>query len=421
MGYTVNINTQRCVLKGVFMMNISRFNADFGNSTSNFLSDSYYFEIPTCVVEVTKEQADGLFPNAIEDTADLLDRLLISTTISGEERFFMVGKLAETSPFANSHVGKMHDKISSNIPYATFLAAMTYAYKINSNDNAGKIEVENMKMMLPIWLLKKEDKFSIAQTNMVNRFTGEHTVKLLTVGMETELTINVKNAKCYIESEVGRWALKYKVINDKEKGSTVIEKRTEARKFDSNETVLVDIGGGSTDATLLAKGLGTPVSKDSFQVVQIDPFLGHLEKLLKEKLIQHFSDLRSLEKFIVNNYVTQQYILKNPNTGEKHDLTNKIVQALEDYSKVLVYQVMKSFDGNTKEALKFVYFGGEAPILEPYIKECVKHSTNEDIMENNHYFLSDLLEETIDEVFRPTARTINLAALEILSLSEKTK
>lgn len=403
------------------MMNISRFNADFGNSTSNFLSDSYYFEIPTCVVEVTKEQADGLFPNAIEDTADLLDRLLISTTISGEERFFMVGKLAETSPFANSHVGKMHDKISSNIPYATFLAAMTYAYKINSNDNAGKIEVENMKMMLPIWLLKKEDKFSIAQTNMVNRFTGEHTVKLLTVGMETELTINVKNAKCYIESEVGRWALKYKVINDKEKGSTVIEKRTEARKFDSNETVLVDIGGGSTDATLLAKGLGTPVSKDSFQVVQIDPFLGHLEKLLKEKLIQHFSDLRSLEKFIVNNYVTQQYILKNPNTGEKHDLTNKIVQALEDYSKVLVYQVMKSFDGNTKEALKFVYFGGEAPILEPYIKECVKHSTNEDIMENNHYFLSDLLEETIDEVFRPTARTINLAALEILSLSEKTK
>ncbi|MGM9946211.1 MAG: hypothetical protein ACI33M_14770 [Lysinibacillus sp.] len=402
-------------------MNIGRFNADFGNSTSNFLSDSYYFEIPTCVVEVTKEQADGLFPNAIEDTADLLDRLLISTTISGEERFFMVGKLAETSPFANSHVGKMHDKISSNIPYATFLAAMTYAYKINSNDNAGKIEVENMKMMLPIWLLKKEDKFSIAQTNMVNRFTGEHTVKLLTAGMETELTIIVKNAKCYIESEVGRWALKYKVINDKEKGATVIEKRAEARKFDSNETVLVDIGGGSTDATLLAKGLGTPVSKDSFQVVQIDPFLGHLEKLLKEKLIQHFSDLRSLEKFIVDNYVTQQYILKNLNTGEKYDLTNKIVQALEDYSKVLVYQVMKSFNGNTKDALKFVYFGGEAPILEPYIKECVKHSTNEDIMENNHYFLSDLLEETIDEVFRPTARTINLAALEILSLSEKTK
>ena len=402
-------------------MNIGRFNADFGNSTSNFLSDSYYFEIPTCVVEVTKEQADGLFPNAIEDTADLLDRLLISTTISDEERFFMVGKLAEGSPFANDHVGKMHDKISSNIPYATFLAAMAYAYKINSNDVAGEIEVENMKMMLPVWLLKKEDKFSIAQNKMVNRFIGEHTVKLLTAGMETELTINIKNAKCYIESEVGRWALKYKVVNDKEKGATVIEKRIEARKFDTNETVLVDIGGGSTDAALLAKGLGTPVSKDSFQVVQIEPFLGRLEKLLKEKLLQHFPDLRSLEKFIVDNYATQKYILKNPNTGDKYDLTDPIVQALQEYSNVLVHKVMNDFNGHTKGTLKFVYFGGEAPILEPYIKESVKRNTNEEIMENNHHFLSDLLEESTDEVFRPTSRTINLAALEILSLSEKTK
>lgn len=403
-------------------MNIGRFNADFGNSTSNFLSDSYYFEIPTCVVEITKEQAEGLFPNVIEDTADLLDRLLISTSVSSEERFFMVGKLAEASPFANSHVGKMHDKISSNIPYATFLAAMVYMYKINSiSVDSDEIEVENMKMMLPVWLLKKEDKFSIAQNKMINRFIGKHTVKLLTAGMETELTIHVKNAKCYIESEVGRWALKYKVVNDKENNTTIIDKRTEARKFDANETVLVDIGGGSTDAALLAKGLNTPVSKDSFQVVKIEPFLGRLEKLLREKLLEHFSDLRSLEQFIVDNYATQQYILKNYNTGEKYNLTEPIVQMLQDYANVLVYKVMELFEGNAKGALKFVYFGGEAPILEPYIKECVKRNTNEDIMENNHYFLSDLLEETIDEVFRPTARTINLAALEILSLSEKTK
>ena len=403
-------------------MDISRFNADFGNSTSNFLSDSYYFEIPTCVVEVTKEQSEGLFPSAIEDTSDLLDRLLISTTIDGEERFFMVGKLAENSPFANSHVGKMHDKINSNIPYATFLAAMTYAFKVNSNsNNSAVIEVDNMKMMLPIWLLKKEDKFSIAQNKMVNRFIGEHTVKLLTAGMETELTIKVKKAKCHIESEVGRWALKYKVINDKAYNTTVIEKRIEARKFDNNETVLVDIGGGSTDSVLLPKGLGTPVSKESFQVVQIEPFLGRLEKQLKEKLLQYFSDLRSLETFIVNNYTTQKYILKNQNTGEKYDLTNPIVQMLQEYADVLVYKVMNSFNDNIKGVLKFVYFGGEAPILEPYIKESVKRITNEDIMENNHYFLSDLLEENTDEVFRPTSRTINLAALEILSLSEKTK
>lgn len=402
-------------------MKIESFKADFGNSTANFLIDSYYFEIPTCVVEVTKEQAEGIFTNTVEDTADLLDRLLISTDIENEERFFMVGKLAETSPFANSHVGKMHDKIKSNIPYALFLAALAYTYKINedSETSSSSIEVDVMKMMLPIWLLKKEDKFSIAQSKMVNRFVGEHSVKLLTTGMETELTISINNAKCHIESEVGRWALKYKIVNNKEQGITVIQKRAEARKFDDYETVLVDIGGGSTDAVLLAKGLNTPVSKDSFQVIQVEPFLGRLEKLLKEKLLEHFSDLRSLEKFIVDNYVTQQYVLKNNNTGEKSNLTEQIVQVLQEYADILVYKVMDSFKSNG--TLKFIYFGGEAPILEPYIKVSVQRITNEEIMENNHYFLNDLLEENKEEVFRPTARTINLTALEILSLSEKTK
>ena len=403
-------------------MKVETLNADFGNSTGNFLFDSYYFEIPTCVVEISKEQAEGLFTNSVEDTADLLNRLVISTIINDEEKFFMVGKLAETSPFAHSHVGKMHDKINSNIPYATFLAAMTYVYKINEEDNPEPtIEIDNMKMMLPVWLLKKEDKFSIAQNKMVNRFIGEHTVKLVTPGMETELTINIKNAKCHIESEVGRWALKYKIVKNVEKDVTIIEKRKEARKFDDNQTVLVDIGGGSTDAVLLAKGLNTPVSAESFQVVQVDPFLGRLEKLLKEKLIEYFSDLRSLEQFIVDHYVKQRYVFKNPNTGKSVDLTDPIVQMLQEYSDVLVYKVMESFKGNTKEAFKFIYFGGEAPILEPYIKQSIIRKTNEGIMENNHYFLSDLLEETENEVFRPTARTINLTALEILSLNEKTK
>lgn len=407
-------------------MKVERLNADFGNSTGNFSCDSYYFEIPTCVVEISKDQAEGLFTNQVEDTADLLKRLVISTIINGEEHFFMVGKLAEASPFANSHVGKMHDKINSNIPYAMFLASMTYVYKINENDSDNKndkstIEIDNMKMMLPVWLLKKENKFSIAQNKMVNRFIGEHTVKLLTPGMETDLTINIKNAKCHIESEVGRWALKYKIVKKEDNEVTVIEKRPEASKFDAYEVVLVDIGGGSVDSVLLAKGLNTPVNADSFQVVQVEPYLGRLDKLFREKLIEHFSDLRGLEQFIVDNYMTQRYVYKNPNTGSSVTLTEPIVQMLQEYSDILVYKVMESFKTTTREALKFIYFGGEAPILEPYIKHSITQITNEGIMENNHYFLSDLLEDTKDEVFPPTARTINLSALEILSLNDKTK
>lgn len=405
-------------------MRVERLNADFGNSTGNFLSDSYYFEIPTCVVEISKEQAEEIFTNQVEDTTDLLDRLVISTMINGEDHFFMVGRFAEASPYANSHVGKMHDKINSNIPYAMFLAAMTYVYKINDKENdslESTIEVDNMKMMLPVWLLKKENKFSVAQNKMVNRFLGEHSVKLLTPGMETDITINIKNAKCHIESEVGRWALKYKIAKKEDNEVTVIEKRAEARKFDSNEVILVDIGGGSVDAVRLAKGLNTPVNADSFQVVQVEPYLGRLDKLFKEKLIEHFTNLRSLEQFIVDNYVTQRYVFKNPNTGSSVTLTEPIVQMLQEYSDILVYKVMESFKTNTKEALKFIYFGGEAPILEPYIKHSITKITNEGIMENNHFFLSDLIEDTKDEVFAPTARTINLTALEILSLNEKTK
>lgn len=405
-------------------MKITRLNADFGNSTNNFLVDSYYFEIPTCVVELTKDQAEGFFTNSVENVNDLLERLLVSTNINDTERFFLVGKLAEGNPYANNHVGSMHDKVTSDIPYVTFLAGMIYQYQNNLHNQEEKksskgIEIDSMKMMLPIWLLKKEAKFSIAQEKMAKRFIGEHSVKLLTPGMETEVKINVKQAKCYIESEVGRWSLKYKMLNDTKESVTIIEKRTDSKIFDTTETVLVDIGGGSTDAVLLTKGLNTPISKDSFQVIQIDPFLGRLEQLFKEKLIEYFSDLRSLECFIVENYGSQRYILKNHNTGSKVDLTQPITEMLKEYADILVYKVMDPFSRDSKRTLKYIYFGGEAPILEPYIKEAVKRSTNEEIMENNHYFLSQLMEESKDEIFKPTARTINLAALEILSLNER--
>lgn len=399
-------------------MKIERLNADFGNSTCNFLVDSYYFEIPTNVVEVSKEKAESLITNTIDGVEDLLDRLLISTTINDEERYFIVGKLAEENPMANTHVGKMHDKITSPIPYAIFSAAVLYYYRVKNpnGENVAEIEAEAMKMMLPIWILKKEKKFSIAQTKMAERFEGQHRITLLTPGMETELTIQVKNSKCYIESEVGRWALKYKMV--KKDDVTEIVKRPEARKFDDTETVFVDIGGGSTDAVLLTKGLNTPVSKDSFQVIQINPFLGELEKLLKEKLIIQFKDLRSLEKFLVDNHYNQKYVLKNPNTGQREDLTEPIVEMLEEYAKLLEFKVTEAYNSNTNRK-KYVYFGGETPILTPYIKEVIKNMTSEEILESNHFFLNELLEEDNSEIFQPTARTINIAALEILSQNER--
>lgn len=76
-------------------MNISRMNVDFGNSMYMNLIDGYFFELPTNVVEISKEAAEGKFTSIVEDPADLKDRLLVSTVIDETERYFLVGELAE--------------------------------------------------------------------------------------------------------------------------------------------------------------------------------------------------------------------------------------------------------------------------------------------------------------------------------------
>jgi plasmid segregation protein ParM len=400
-------------------MLINRFNADYGNSTSNFIADGYFFEMSTSVAELTKEKAESLLTSAVDSTDDLLERLLISTEIDNEVRYFTVAKLAEGDPRAINVNGHMHDKIKSIVPYVTFLAGMAYYYKVQDKEGSkkGSIEIDRKKMMLPIWLLKNEDKFSIAQNKMAERFLGQHNVSLLTPGMELDLTIQVKESKCYIEGEVSRWALKYKITNSD--GITKVVKRKEVKQFELNPTVLTDIGGGSTDSALLTKGLNAPISKDSFQVIQIEPYLGRLEVLLKEKLLVHFNNVKSLEKFIVDNYTKPKYILNNPNTGEKTDITAPIVETLREYAEILVMKVTSTFNALTTDELNYVYFGGEAPILAPYISEAVSNRYNAEILERNHFFLADVLEEDNTEVVRPTSRTINLVALEIIALSEQ--
>ncbi|PFJ83326.1 hypothetical protein COJ11_32595, partial [Bacillus cereus] len=49
-----------------------------------------------------------------------------------------------------------------------------------------------------------------------------------------------------------------------------------------------------------------------------------------------------------------------------------------------------------------------------------KHMS-EEAAQNNHFFLNDIIEEEDNEVFAPTARTINLNALELRSIDETKK
>lgn len=404
-------------------MNIQRWNSDFGNSSNDFMVDGYYFEIPTNVVEIPEKQAETLFTTPISDPKDLLDRLLISTTYDDHEHFFLVGGLAEVSKLSSQHVHSMHDKINSIVPYASFLGAAAYyrAIKLDNPDDF-EISIEHMNMMLPIWLLKRAEKFSIAQQQMAARFIGEHHFKILTPGMKAEITLNVKASKCYVESEIARHALKYKMVKDEKDEKTIkIEKRSPIiDKFANFEVVLSDIGGGTIDAAKLGKGLTAPRDRDSFQVIDVEPFLGELDKLRREKLIKYFHDLLSFEKFIVENYENQKYVLKDGNTGQQYDFTDIIKEMLQNYSDVLIAQNLRSYQ-SSDEVLKFIYFGGETPVLAPYIKKSLKEYMSEQAVENNHFILTDLLEDDQKEVFTPNCRTVNLAALELLSINEQNK
>lgn len=398
-------------------MDIKRLNCDFGNSTNNFMVDGYYFEMPTNVVEISEKEASEMFVSAITEPKELLNRLVISTKFQDKEKFYLVGEFAEKSKLSNLHVNTMHDKIKSVIPYASFLGAIAYYTNLKSGKDDNVVNIDYMSMMLPIWLLKREEKFSIAESQMEKRFLGEHEVKIITLGMEKAIKINVEKAKCRIESEVARHAIKYKLVSD-DKSVIRIEKREELiNKFNDYEAVLCDIGGGSTDAVILGKALTAPKARDSFKVIDIEPFLGSLETLRKEKLLQYFHDLGALEKFIVANYKDQKYILKDENIGEQFDFTDTIKEMLQEYSDMLILQIFNTFKTKDK-VIKFIYFGGESPVLKPYIKVSLREHMTEQAAENNHFFLDEILEEDKKEIFRPTARTINLSALEILSIDE---
>ncbi|MFI8709918.1 hypothetical protein ACIGHG_23400 [Bacillus sp. NPDC077411] len=416
-------------------MIISRLNQDFGNSVNNVLADRYYFEFPTVVVELTKERAEKVFVDAIENPHALLKNLLISTTINDEEKYYLVGEAAAKHPLANMHVDSMHNKITSHIPYVSFLGAVAYyhALKTNQKDEEStenivmeivsditdnEVEIEYMSMMLPIWVLQKEAKFSIAQRLMEERFTRtEHTVSIHTPGMKRELKIKVNQADCRIESEVARYAIKYRLV--KKDDAIVLEKRKIAERFENSIVNLIDIGGGSTDVVTLGPGLTAPRSRDAFKVIDIEPFLGYLEQFRKEKLLDVFDSLRLLESFIVANYKNDEYKLVNANTGATKDFTALIKEMLNDYAELFVNQLIRELSKST-ELMNNVYFGGEADILEPYIKSNLLNHMSKEIAESNHFFLSDIIKNEENELDAPTSRTINLNALELLSI-EKTK
>jgi plasmid segregation protein ParM len=378
-------------------MDIKRQNVDFGNSIFQTLVDGYYFEIPTNVVEITKEKAEGHFPTTFEDPQSLLQSLLISTTINGEEKFYLVGDSAENQVLGNIHINKLHDKTESEIPYVMFLASVAYYNLLKGNGKEdNRVNIDYFSTMLPIWLLKKTNKFSEMQNKMAGRFKGEHQVKVLTPGLERVVTIHVETSKCRIESEVARWAIKKDFD---------LQDRAEANAFQNNETLIVDLGGGTVDLALLQTGLQAPKSRDSFNCFTDISYLKHIEKLRSEKLLEFFDEVRSLEEFIINNIDKTKMEQLDGNSGKKVDLTEQIHESLREYTQILLTKIENTFPSPKDKVYKYVYIGGIASILKRFIQETIDTRYGAEIREQNHLFL-------------PETRKLNLFGLEIISRHE---
>lgn len=387
----------------VGLMRIKRFNADFGNSFYMNIVDGYYFDMVTNVVELSKEEAEGFFVSSIDSAEELYNRMLISTEIEGELRYFLVGEAADRHLLGNNHIKKLHDKTESPITYLTFLAAVAYYYELKKDEyemeEENKIYIESFTTMLPIWLLVQKNKFSEMQNKMAERFIGTHTFRIETTGMEKELIVEVEESKCRIEGEVARWGIKK---------TFTLEDNSDADLFEDYVTIIVDVGGGTVDLAMLPPGLRAPRDRNSLAFIEDIPYLAHLDKFRREKLIEHFDDVRSLEDFIVRNVGKSKMERKDGNSGKSVDLKEQIEQALYEYAKLLNKKVEDAFPAPKDQVYKYCYIGGVSPIIAQAMERVIEEKYGREIFEENHIFLEN-------------SRKLNLYGLEILSIHESVK
>lgn len=71
----------------------------------------------------------------------------------------------------NIHINKLHNKTESDIPYVMFLASIAYYNIIKGKDKEDNhVTINYFSTMLPIWPLKKTNKFSEMRRRWPNVF-----------------------------------------------------------------------------------------------------------------------------------------------------------------------------------------------------------------------------------------------------------
>lgn len=378
-------------------MQIKRWVSDFGNSMCQHMVDGLYFELPSAIAELTAAEADGLFSEAISEEK-LLKNLLIKVSMDGTERYFKVGEKAQGYALANAHIDRLHDKSESLTVMITWLASIAYfqAKKQPGSEGQENVHIDYFLTLLPVWLVKRADRFASALRKMADRFAGEHHVSLLTPGWEREITVAVKDTVCRVEGETARFALKYDLE---------LNLREEADVFKDAYAVINDLGGQSQDLSKLPPGLGMAQDKDDFASSTDQSYLHTLELLRTSKLMTHFNDVRALEAFILEHVRKREYIYMDPTTQEKTNFSECINRTLHNFAKVAMQKSLHAFQFAHGQKVYFVHIGGVNQVLQSYMQEYLDKTLGKEIASQYHIFPED-------------SRKLNLYAGEIVAKSE---
>lgn len=381
---------------------IDRWVADFGNSTNQQMINGYYFEMPSSIYEITKEDAEALFAQSVDKEA-LIDQLVVRVPIDEKDRYFKVGNKAKADVLGNRHIEKLHDKTESQTVWVTWLTGMAFyhAYMFPSKKE-DTIEVQYFGTLIPVWLAKRAKKFTEILSKMANRFIREEgfEVELLTPDFERTLTIIVKEAKSRVEGETARYALKYDLeLNKNEE---------QMKKHEAAIVVIDDLGGQTQDLSKLRPGLKKPASADDYASFTDKSFLKMLEDLRITKLMTHFNDLRSLEEFVRHNIKSKQFIYKDPTTKSEVDFTAKIEVMLREYVKIASEKCLTAFQYALGEEVYFLHIGGVAEEVQDYMMEYLIERLGKEIAEKYH-------------LFPEHSRKFNIHGLEIVAKSHLKK
>lgn len=380
-------------------MQITRLIADFGNSMSKFLIEGRYFEMPSAICEISETEANGMFVDPISQDK-LLAQLVIRVPDGEKNRYYKVGEKAQGYALANSHIDRLHDKSESLTVWITFLAGIAYynAYQ-NLEVTEDEVNVDQFLTLLPVWLVKRAERFGEALGKMAQRFHREIKIKLLTAGFERELLVKIAESTCRVEGETARFALKYDLE---------LNLKDEAEKFEKAFVVIDDLGGQSQDLSRLQPGLGRAQSADDFSSNTDQSFLSTLEELRVSKLMVHFSDVREVEAFILKNITSRKYIYTDPTTRQETDYTAVIERTLRSFARVAMEKAIHAFQFADAQEVYFVHIGGVNQALRLYMQEYLAVTLGANIANQYHVFPED-------------SRKLNVYGAEIVLKSELKK